>query len=77
MKIFIIGFNKTGTRSLHKFFEDNEISSIYWNKGKLAQNMTANYNLNKKLLSNYEHIRVFSDMEYIDPITLNYLICLA
>lgn len=70
MKIFIIGFNKTGTRSLHHYFEYNSIPSIHWDDGKLAKKIKYNHENNIKILTGYEKYIVFSDMEDID--NLNY-----
>lgn len=62
-KIFVIGFNKTGTRSLCNYFNDNKIPSIHWHKGKLARIMKKNFNRGKPLMKGYEEYRVFTDME--------------
>ena len=70
MKLFIIGFNKTGTTSLHAFFEKNNISSIHYDKGRIARNIKNNYNTNRPLLKDYPNYLVFSDME--DYRKLNY-----
>ena len=65
-KIFQIGFNKCGTRSIHHFFEKNGIKSIHYDKGRLAKTiLIRNYN-NKLLLDNkYNKYTVFTDMENI------------
>ena len=36
-KIFIIGFNRTGTRTLHNYFNKNNILSLHWEYGRLAK----------------------------------------
>lgn len=69
-KIFIIGFNKTGTRSLHNFFQKNQIKSIHWDRGRIARRIKNNYNNNIPLLNEYNEYIVFSDME--DYKKLNY-----
>jgi hypothetical protein len=70
MKIFIIGFNKTGTRTLHQYFNKNLIPSIHWDGGKLAKRIKYNYENGLKVLTGYEKYIVFSDME--DYKNLNY-----
>ena len=65
MKIFIIGFNKCGTRTLHHFFSQNGLSCIHWDDGKLAKQMKKNVIQKKPILRGYAHINVFSDMEFI------------
>jgi hypothetical protein len=72
MKIFQIGFNKTGTYSLfqllHKYTQPH-IKAIHWDKGLLAYSMYMNKQMNKPLLSEkYQQYDFFSDMEccYID-----------
>tara|TARA_A100001015_G_scaffold156177_1_gene173334 strand:- start:481 stop:1038 length:558 start_codon:yes stop_codon:yes gene_type:complete len=70
MKIFIIGFNKTGTRTLHNYFSKNLIPSIHWDHGKLAKQIKYNHENGIKILTGYDQYTVFSDME--DYINLNY-----
>ena len=69
-KIFIIGFNKTGTTSLHNFFQLNNIKSIHFDNCRLARRIKKNFNENKQLLKDYPKYIVFSDME--DYKKLNY-----
>lgn len=69
-KIFIIGFNKTGTRTLHHFFAKNKISALHWDNNNLIRTMNRNMALKRPLLHNgiscvgvkYDDITVFSDM---------------
>ena len=71
-KIFVIGFNKTGTRTIHNFFVGNNIKSIHWDQGKLARTIKFNvdnmdpYSTPTPLLGNYDTYTVFSDMEDIE-----------
>ena len=37
MRIFIIGFNKTATRTLHYFFKGNGLNAIHWDDGNLVK----------------------------------------
>ena len=82
-KIFVIGFNKTGTRSLYNYFKDNKIPSIHWHKGKLARVMkkilikeTTNERLRRISCfyrygglprQNYAHVTFFKEMEQQYP----------
>ena len=74
-KIFIIGFNKTATRSLHYFFKGNGLPSVHWDNSHLVKCFERNIALGKKLLTDgvvhntkvnskgrYEDMVVFSDM---------------
>ncbi len=74
-KIFIIGFNKTATRSLHHFFKQNGLPSVHWDNGRLTGCFEQNILLGKELLEDgvvvnekvntpgkYQDMVVFSDM---------------
>jgi hypothetical protein len=62
--VFIIGFNKTATTSLHKFFARNGFPSVHWDRGKLAQRMVQNCLDDRPILEGYDQrFRVFSDMQ--------------
>ena len=66
-KIFQIGFNKCGTVSLWKIFNDfleEPINAIHWDKGLLAKTIYENLNTGKNLLVGYEHYSYFGDMQY-------------
>ncbi len=41
-RVFIIGFNKCGTRTLHYYFESNGYRAVHWDKGKLARTVFQN-----------------------------------
>ena len=65
--IFIIGFNKCGTRSFHEFFLKNGFKSIHWDEGNLATSIVNNCQKNIKVLNGYDKkYQVFSDMIYLD-----------
>ena len=65
-KIFQIGFNKCGTKTLHHYFSRNGVRSVHWDYGRLAQRMFANLASGSKLLAGYEQFDVFTDMEYLN-----------
>ena len=65
-KIFQIGFNKCGTRSIYTLFKENDIPSIRYDLGKLAIRMKKNFKYKLPLLNGYDNIILFTDMENID-----------
>lgn len=65
--VFIIGFNKTGTRSLHKFFLDNGFPSIHWGEGQIALAMKGNKARGWPILTGFDlKYRVFSDLTHVE-----------
>lgn len=76
-KIFIIGFNRCGTRTLHYFFKENGLPSIHWDNDNLVKTIERNLNAGTKPLAHgctvnhkvnsdcyYEKAQVFSDITY-------------
>ena len=66
LRIFQIGFNKCGTLSIHKLFDDHcipTITSIHWNRGYLARDIHDNILNGRAPLVGYESYSVYSDME--------------
>jgi len=62
--IFVIGFNKTATTSLHTFFSRNGLPSVHWDRGRLARRMVENCLDDRPILDGYDReFRVFSDMQ--------------
>jgi hypothetical protein len=66
MKIFLIGFNKCGTTTIHRYFAANGIRSVHWDKGRLAKRVFHNIARGDPLLAGYENFDAFTDMEYLD-----------
>lgn len=65
-RIFQIGFNKCGTRSLNHLMKRNDIKSIHYGGGKIAETMFRHYRNNEPLIDiRYRDITFFSDMESI------------
>jgi hypothetical protein len=63
-KIFQIGFNKCATTSLEYLFaEHGNIRTVHWDYGNLARRIFANHLSQQPLLSGYEDVAFFSDME--------------
>lgn len=73
-KLFIIGHNKTGTRSLHSLFENSGYHAIHWGDGDLAYDIDSNIKAGKDPILGYEQYDVFSDMEgtYGRPVMESY-----
>jgi len=68
MKIFQIGFNKCGTKSLHYFFEQNGYNSFHWKdkKGrKLDDVLYNNHSKGINLLETCEDFTFFCDSNFI------------
>jgi hypothetical protein len=68
MKIFQIGFNRCGTRTIHDYFAANRIRSVHWDEGRLARRIFANLANGDDLLAGYTYFDVFTDMEWLDGI---------
>jgi len=72
-KLFFIGFNKTGTKTLHSFLCDNGYlavhSSSYFARRlglpPIAKLMKANHAAGRPLLSGLDHYDAYSDMVYL------------
>lgn len=63
--LFIIGFNKTGTTSLHRLFQKAGLRSVHWDEGKLAKAMIENVLNSKPVFAGYDQkFEVFSDLVY-------------
>lgn len=63
--IFVIGFNKAGTTSLHKLFRSSGLSSLHCKKGELAKGMLENALHGRKILDGFDRkYSVFSDMYF-------------
>src|SRR5437870_5201929 len=65
IRIFQIGFNKCGTSTLTRFFEQNGVPSMHWNRGRLAMAMFENGAAGRPLISGFEANCFFGDMEVL------------
>lgn len=63
--VFLIGFNRTATKSFHHFFERNGFRSLHWDNNGLVEKMLENVGENRRVLSGYEEFRAFSDLTLI------------
>lgn len=64
-RIFVVGHNKTGTRSIHQFLSRNGFRGVHWDNGRLAESMARNLVRGRPLLQGYDRYEVFSDMESV------------
>jgi len=68
-KIFVIGFNKCGTTTIHNYFRSNSIPSVHWCTNGIFGNVSNIIHRNdknkKKLLDGIDNYKVYSDMEYV------------
>lgn len=72
-KLFFIGFNKTGTKTLHSFFRDNGYLSVHSSSymaqrlglPPIARLMQQNQQKGLPLLTGLDHYDVYSDMIYL------------
>jgi hypothetical protein len=82
-RIFQIGFNKCGTRTIYKFFSNNGIPSVHYDGGRIAGSMFRHFHRNKPLIDiRYRKTVYFGDMErvvgegkplYVGPELFTYL----
>jgi hypothetical protein len=63
--VFQIGFNKCGTRAIHRFFELNGFPAVHWDRGNLARVMFRNLTNGESLIKGYGQFDAFSDMEFV------------
>jgi len=60
--IFVIGFNKTATRALARFFNKNGLPAVHWDQNRLVDVMIENIYTGRKVLHGYDsQFRVFTD----------------
>ncbi|HEY8698306.1 MAG TPA: sulfotransferase [Rhizomicrobium sp.] len=65
MRIFQIGFNRCGTRTLSRFFRDNGLQTVHWDEGRLARRLFYNLEEGRPLIDGYADRDVFTDMEML------------
>jgi hypothetical protein len=63
--IIVIGFNKTGTTSIHRLFQSSGFRSAHWDEGKLTRKMLENAINSKPIFQGYDdEFNVFSDLVF-------------
>ena len=61
-RIFVIGFNRCGTTSLHEFFEAAGRRPVHRDHGRLAVVMERNVAAGRRVIAGYEDYDVYSDL---------------
>ncbi len=67
-KVFVIGFNKCGTTSLHAFFRASGLSCAHWRLSRdrtLAEAMFSNLSLQRHVLEGFAGFDVYSDLNHL------------
>ncbi len=62
VKIFQIGFNKCGTRSMYQFFVDNNIPAMHWSKGTVGHALRLNLTTGRRPFEGHEEYVFYSDL---------------
>ena len=62
-KVFQIGFNKCGTRSITRFFEKNGLPAIHWQGGRPALRIQSNVEAGRPALEGLPEVVLYSDLE--------------
>ncbi len=65
MRVFQIGFNKCGTRTLYSFFRRNGKSAVHWQKGNVARTIFMNLANGRPIIAGMDDVDVFTDMEWL------------
>lgn len=64
--VFVIGFNRTATKTIFRYFRDNGFPGIHWDGGRLARTMKANVESGRPVFYGYDsEFRVFADLTYL------------
>jgi len=66
LRIFQIGFNRCGTKSLAEYFLANGLRAAHWRKGKLAYGIELARREGRPLLDYVDGYQVYTDMERVD-----------
>lgn len=67
VRVFQIGFNKSGTTSIHKFMRQAGVRSVHFDDGHLARRVADRIRRGEQPLLDYPLATGFTDMEYISP----------
>jgi hypothetical protein len=69
--VFIVGFNKAGTRSLTEFFRLHGVPSVHWDYNKLVLRMLKNIESGERILKGYDsRFLTYSDFTLADDTRL-------
>ena len=69
-RIFLIGHNKCGTRSINKLLKKNGYSLMYDDKGRLAKRIQANFIFPRPLLDGVYQYCGYADIEVVGSFML-------
>lgn len=68
MRVFVVGFNKCGTTSMHRLFEAAGLRSLHWRRGPedepCALAMRANQQAGLPIIAGFEDYQAFSNLDY-------------
>ncbi len=64
-RIFQIGFNRCGTKTLSEFFKANGVRTAHWKRGTIACGIELARRQGKPLLTYVDRFQAFTDMERI------------
>jgi tetratricopeptide (TPR) repeat protein len=67
IRIFRVGFNKCGTKSLAALFERSCVPSVHWEQGRVAQRMGQRLGAGEDPIADFSDTLFFSDMSYLTP----------
>jgi len=62
-KVFVIGHNKTATRSIDLLFKLSNYRALHWDKNNLTKTIRSNFKSNLPLLTYIDDYHCYSDME--------------
>ncbi|WMS42218.1 hypothetical protein RDV64_19445 [Acuticoccus sp. MNP-M23] len=62
VKVFQIGFNKCGTRSMFQLFRRNGLAAMHWDKGEVGHALRYNVVTGHRPLEGHEDFVFYSDM---------------
>ena len=65
-RIFQIGFNKCGTRSIYRFLQRSNIHSAHFNRGKLATFIDRNIEYGRKPLFGINRYIAYTDVQHVN-----------
>jgi len=67
-RIFLIGFNKTATRSFTRLFRRNGISTVHWDRNRLVTRMLENLERGERIFAGYDRrYQAFADLTLMTP----------
>ena len=64
-RIFQIGFNKCGTRTIYDFLKKNGIKSVHFKRGELAKGISENIQSGKPPLEGWDKWTGYTDMQWV------------